>query len=274
VLPKQIKQADVTRMLFQLRLVTDRRGEERISFTPMPAGADLLPANEAAMVKSEIVVTPPAQDVPAAAEGIPVTAAPAADIAILLPQLSLEIRAALDTSLQKEIAALRGYLGTALSAQAERLHGDLAVLLPAPRTPDFDLPTMMPERRPWGAISGWTLALVAGMAAAFFYWSWWTRGNEVAVLRSDLSAAQSEVDALRARPEVVSPGEAPAAETFIPTDGSTPAVAETVAPLLATDAAATPVAAAAMPAAASASALASGPANAATPVASATPRAQ
>src|SRR4026207_443428 len=32
VLPKQIKQADVTRMLFQLRLVEDRRGEERITF--------------------------------------------------------------------------------------------------------------------------------------------------------------------------------------------------------------------------------------------------
>jgi CheY-like chemotaxis protein len=275
VLPKQIKQADVTRMLYQLRLVTDRRGEERISFTPMPATAELLPANEAAIVQSEIVVTPPAQDLPAAADGIPVTAAPA-DIATLLPQLSLEIRAALDTSLQKEIAALRGYLGTTLSAQAERLHGDLAVLLPAPRTPEFDVPTMMPERRPWGAITGWTLALVAGMAAAFFYWSWWTQGNEVAVLRSDLSAAQSEADALRARPEVVSQAEAPAAETFIPTDGSAPAVAAAVTPAVATDAAATPIEAAAPPAAVSAPAPAAAPvpANVAMPAASATPRAQ
>ena len=272
VLPKQIKQADVTRMLYQLRLVTDRRGEERISFTPMPATAELLPANEAAIVQSEIVVTPPAQDVPGAAEAVPVTAVSATDIATLLPQLSLEIRAALDTSLQKEIAALRGYLGTTLSAHAERLHGDLAVLLPAPRTPDFDAPTMMPERRPWGAISGWTLALVAGMAAAFFYWSWWTQGNEVAVLRSDLSAAQSEVDALRARPEVVSQADAPAAETFIPTDGSTPAVAETGAPAVAAAAAATPVEAAAGPAAVSAPAPV--PANVAMPAASVTPRAQ
>ncbi len=35
VLPKQIKQSDVTRMLYQLRLVTDRRGEDRISFSPI-----------------------------------------------------------------------------------------------------------------------------------------------------------------------------------------------------------------------------------------------
>src|SRR6186713_1001355 len=42
VLPKQIKQADVTRMLFQLRLVEDRRGEERNAFARMASGADLL----------------------------------------------------------------------------------------------------------------------------------------------------------------------------------------------------------------------------------------
>src|SRR3954463_2430446 len=67
VLPKQIKQADVTRMLYQLRLVEDRRDEERISFTPITASADLLPANEAAivqsdLVQSEIVVSSPVED--------------------------------------------------------------------------------------------------------------------------------------------------------------------------------------------------------------------
>src|SRR6185295_17636471 len=250
VLPKQIKQSDVTRMLYQLRLVEDRRGEERITFTPITASADLLPANESA-----IVVTPPPSEAPVAstAEAVPAPSGPSMDVATLLPQLSLEIRAALDTTLQKEIAALRGYLGTTLSAQAERLHGDLAVLLPAQRTPDLDVPTMMPERRPWGAITGWSLALIASVAAAFFYWSWWTQGNEVAVLRSDLSAAQVEVEALRARPEVVSPAEAPAAETFVPTDGSAPvdvAAAPAAADAVLNTAPATPApAAAAAPAA-------------------------
>src|SRR6186713_3548423 len=42
VLPKQIKQSDVTKMLFQLRLVEDRRGEERNAFARMASGADLL----------------------------------------------------------------------------------------------------------------------------------------------------------------------------------------------------------------------------------------
>src|SRR6185436_11380447 len=55
VLPKQIKQADVTKMLFQLQLVTDRRGGEESSLMRMAAGSGLLPANE-----SSIIVTPPA----------------------------------------------------------------------------------------------------------------------------------------------------------------------------------------------------------------------
>src|SRR4051794_35826608 len=108
VLPKQIKQADVTRMLFQLRLVEDRRGEERerISFTPITASADLLPANESA-----IVIPPPATETfPGLAADVALAApvnptSPAADITTLLPQLSLEIRAAIDSSLQKEISA-------------------------------------------------------------------------------------------------------------------------------------------------------------------------
>jgi len=232
VLPKQIKQADVTRMLFQLRLVEDRRGEERNAFARMASGADLLPANEAAIAGSSITVTsPPAPEAPLA-ETAATPAAPAADIANLLPQLSLEIRAALDNSLQKEIAALRGYLGTTLSAHAERLSGDLAVLLPAQREPDLDVPTMISARRPWGAITGWTLAVAAAAVAGFFYWSWWTQGSEIAVLQSDLSAAQAEVEALRARPEVVSaPVEAAAAaETFVNTDGSAPVDAAALGP--------------------------------------------
>ena len=71
--------------------------------------------------------------------------------------MSLEIRAALDTSLQKEIAALRGFIGTTLDSHAERLQGDLSALLPAARAPELDLPTIMPERRAVGAPSlGWS----------------------------------------------------------------------------------------------------------------------
>jgi CheY-like chemotaxis protein len=202
VLPKQIKQADVTKMLFQLRLVSDRRGGvDQSAFTRLGSSSDLLPANEAAMDMAIVVPTQPS-DPPPKVE--PARAESATEVARMLPQLSLEIRAALDTSLRKELADLRGFLGTALDGHAERLQGDLATLLPPSRTPDIDMPTMIAERRPWGAILGWSCALLATAGAAFTTWLWWNQGGEIAALRTDLAAAYAEAETLRARPAVVS----------------------------------------------------------------------
>jgi CheY-like chemotaxis protein len=240
VLPKQIKQADVTKMLFQLRLVSDRRGGlEQSAFTRLGANANLLPANEAAMEaaveKAIVVPLQPADSLPApvAPEG----AGPASnDVANLLPQLSLEIRAALDTSLRKELADLRGFLGTTLDGHAERLQGDLATLLPASRAPDVDMPTMIGERRPWGAIVGWSFAVLAAGCAAFTTWLWWNQGGEIAALRTDLAAAYAEAETLRARPTVVSvpaPVEAPIAvspDGLVPEGALVDGVAVPVAP--------------------------------------------
>src|SRR5689334_2152637 len=102
VLPKQIKQADVTKMLFQLQLVPDRRTREQTTFMPKDFGADASSANE-----SEIIVAPVTPTV-----SDEVTAAADQQFALLLPKMSLEIRAALDHSLQKEMAALRTLIGT------------------------------------------------------------------------------------------------------------------------------------------------------------------
>jgi CheY-like chemotaxis protein len=199
VLPKQIKQADVTKMLFQLRLVSDRRGDDQTTFARMAPAADLFPANE-----SSIVVSAP----PAAAPVMP--AAPGAEVSELLPKLSLEIRAAVDQTLRKEIAALRSHFTTSLDTHAERLQGDLAALLPARATPDIDATPLVPDRRSWGAITGWTCTLLAIAGGAFMSWQWWNRGGELAAVRTDLDAAYAEVETLRARVAVVSPAGAAA----------------------------------------------------------------
>jgi CheY-like chemotaxis protein len=213
VLPKQIKQADVTKMLFQLRLVSDRRdgARDQTTFTRL-GGADLLPANENAIV---VPIQPSDSVAPA-----PTTADSAPEVAKLLPQLTLDIRAAIDASLRRELAELRGHLDTRLDGHTERLHGDIATLLPPPRSPDLDVPTVIAERRPWGAITGWSLAVVAVGCAAAMSWLWWTQGGEMAALRTDLAAAYAEAETLRARPEVVS---VPAAvtESFVP-EGAAP----------------------------------------------------
>ena len=197
VLPKQIKHADVTKMLFQLQLVSDRRTREQTTFTAPDQAPDLAPANE-----SEIVAHLPV----AASFGADAARSGAADhqFALLLPKMSLEIRAALDITLQKEIAALRSYIGSTLESHSERLQGDLATLLPASRVPELDLPTVIPERRPLAAIAGWSLALIAVAGASLVTWLWWNQGGELAALRTDLTAAYAELEVLRARPVVVS----------------------------------------------------------------------
>jgi hypothetical protein len=197
VLPKQIKQSDVTKMLYQLQLVSDRRTREQNAFTSPDQAPDLASANESAIVVQ----------LPVAANSGDVQASAAADqqFALLLPKMSLEIRAALDATLQKEIAALRSFIGSTFDSHSERLQGDLSALLPARSAPDLDLPTVMPERRAWGAIVGWSLALVGVAGVAVMSWLWWDQGGEVAALRTDLKAAYAELETLRALPKVVSP---------------------------------------------------------------------
>jgi CheY-like chemotaxis protein len=202
VLPKQIKQADVTKMLYQLRLVSDRRGGEQTTFRSLSRSGDLMPANESAIIVHNVAETS-AQPAPASNDAV---AAGADDTAFtqLLPKMTLEIRAALDTSLQKEIAALRSYIGTTLDSHSERMQGDLAALLPATRSPELDMPTIVPERRT-AAIFGWSFAALALAGAAAMSYMWWNQGAEIAALRTDLDAAYAEVETLRARPVVVSP---------------------------------------------------------------------
>jgi CheY-like chemotaxis protein len=202
VLPKQIRQADVTRMLFQLRLVSERRTRDQTTFTAMDNVPDMMPANESAIIVQAPVQAPAIE--PAAPDAVPTHAADA--VIALLPRMTLEIRAAVDASLQKEIAALRNFIGGTLGAHTERLHGDLAALLPAPRAPELDMPTMIVDRS-GSKIAGWSLAVLALAAAAVMSWMWWNRGGEIAALNTDLHAAYTELEVLRARPVVSAPPE-------------------------------------------------------------------
>ncbi|MEO8064218.1 MAG: response regulator [Pseudomonadota bacterium] len=203
VLPKQIKQADVTKMLYQLRLVSDRRGGEQTTFRSLSRAGDLSPANESAIIVEGVdqISAPPA---PASNDANAEGPAESSQFSLLLPKMTLEIRAALDNSLQKEIAALRNYIGATLESHSERLQGDLSALLPATRSPDLDMPTLVPERRT-AAIFGWTFAVLALVGAAAMSYLWWNQGAEIAALHTDLDAAYAEVETLRARPPIVSP---------------------------------------------------------------------
>jgi hypothetical protein len=206
-------------MLYELRLVADRRGEDRTAFARLAGSPGLSPANE-----SGIVVAPPPDSTQGAVAG---GVAGNAEVAQLMPQMSLEIRAALDGPLQKELAALRSFINTALDAHTERLHGDIAALVPVTAPPQVDAATLLPERRPWAAIAGWSVAALASAGVATLAWLWWQQGAELAALRGDLSASYAEVEALRARPPVVSATPAmdetlPAVAALVPAEDLAP----------------------------------------------------
>lgn len=226
VLPKQIKQSDVTRLLFQLRLVSERRSLERdqTTFTALQNAPDLMPANESAIIVEPApdaatgpVGEPPVREAPVAARAAGVDAVDA--LRELLPKMTLEIRAAVDASLQKELASLRGFLGGAIASHTERLHGDLAALLPAPRTPELDNPPIIVERS-WSKIAGWMLAVIALGGAAFMSWQWWNRGARIAALETDLTAAYAELETLRARPAPPPADAAPPPQSDVVTPAS------------------------------------------------------
>jgi len=207
VLPKQIKQADVTKMLYQLQLVSDRRGGEQTTFRALSRADDLTPANESAIIVDRAVQRADetsARPASASNDAVAGGAGEPSQFSQLLPKMTLEIRAALDNSLQKEIAALRSYIGSTLESHSERLQGDLSALLPATRSPELDMPTLLPERR-WSAIFGWSFAALALVGAAAMSYLWWNQGAEIAALHTDLDAAYAEVETLRARPAIVSP---------------------------------------------------------------------
>ena len=273
VLPKQIKQADVTRMLYQLRLVADRRGEDQTTFRHMATGmgndAEMPPANESAIVVT-VPEAPPQETAIATAPG----EGEGVEISKLLPRMSLEIRAALDGSLQKELVALRSFIAASLDTHSERIEGQIVAAMPPP-APALEMPTLLPERRPWPAMVAWSLAVVALAGAASLSWLWWQQGSELAALRADLDAAYAEVETLRARPAVVSTtppvADAPAGEAVLPAPDAPDATAAATPDVTLVPADGSPVNAVSPPAAVESAPQPSAASTAPAPVPAATP---
>ena len=123
VLPKQIKQADVTRMLYQLRLVNDRRGGEQTTFDAHGRGRRTCcrPTNPPSWSPQAAATATDAATGPAAIGGADVAQAAAADVARNPRRRSM-------ARCRRSSAALRSFIAATLDSQAERLQGDLADL--------------------------------------------------------------------------------------------------------------------------------------------------
>jgi CheY-like chemotaxis protein len=161
VLPKQIKPTDVSKVLYQLHLLQDRRSPQQTSFRPLNVAA------------AEVEQS-------------------AANDSGVVPKLLTE------TVLREQFAELRRALVAGVDTQTERITAEVrALLLEAfPPTPPEQPPT--PPAQPptqWGWIVA-SAALIIALATTLL---WWQQSNqlgalraEVAQLRHDLSLATEE----------------------------------------------------------------------------------
>ncbi len=161
VLPKQIKQADVSKVLYQLHLVADRRRHEQTSFTPVNAPAVVSagdgPVDELAAVAA------------AAEASAPLTLSAAA--------------------LREQIAELRRALVASIDTQTDRITAEVrALLLEALPPPSPGAPPPRPPI-PWG----WVVASVALGIALMTTGLWWRNVGLLERVTAELTRLQTAV---------------------------------------------------------------------------------
>jgi CheY-like chemotaxis protein len=170
VLPKQIKPTDVSKVLYQLHLLADRRSTFQASFRPV--------------------------SVPSAAEA-PVDQSAANDSGVL-PKILTE------TALREQFAELRRALVAGVDTQTERITAEVrALLLEAlpPAAPAVEATTTPPPRPAvqWA----WIVASIS-LAIAFATTAlWWEQSNQLRNL-------SGQIDGLRRQIAVQSDAEGPA----------------------------------------------------------------
>jgi hypothetical protein len=176
VLPKQIKQADVSKVLYQLHLVTDRRRPEQTSFTPINAPG----------VASTLESSPELAIAAAAADA----SAP----------LALS-----NATLREQFAELRRALVASIDTQTDRITAEVrALLLESLPPPSPGAPPPRPPM-PWG----WVVASAALGIALLTTSLWWRNvgllervSGELTQLQATVADQQAALAEIAARPPV------------------------------------------------------------------------
>jgi len=213
VLPKQIRPVDVSKVLYQVGLVADRRSAEQTTFTPA----------QAAVAEAVPTVDAPADAAAEASSGAP----PDTD-ATRAPLLT-----SIESTMREHVAELRRFVVANLESQSERLLGDVRAMLHdlAPRATASSVTAAEetnppPARRAASWTWAWvvaTLAVLSGLALGALWWreSLVRQALEASdqTLRTQLTAAQKamrEAEVRAQAAEARSPAPATAAGTAAP----------------------------------------------------------
>jgi CheY-like chemotaxis protein len=168
VLPKQIKQADVSKVLYQLHLVADRRRPEQTTFTAVNA--------------------------PGVA-GVSMSSSP--DLAAIAAAADPTGPTTLTTaSLREQFAELRRALVAGVDTQTDRITAEVRALLLESLPPPA--PGSLPPRPPipWG----WVVASAALAIALASTMLWWRNVNQLTEVKAQLTEMQAAIGHLPAGP--------------------------------------------------------------------------
>jgi CheY-like chemotaxis protein len=180
VLPKTVKPIDVTKVLFQLRLLPDRRDDEPSSLQPINERGELVP-------------------LPADAQDQPLDARTRGFIEAMLKEQSLE---------------LRRFVVAALDSQAQRLIAELRPAEPEPPPMPAPPPVERAAGRPWAWIVALAVLFLALAILAGLYWQSLDTARQVERARARLeiesAALRSTLDNVREAGRQQQPLETPA----------------------------------------------------------------
>ena len=195
VLPKQTKPADVTKALFQLRLLPERRSQDSSSTT--------------------IIASPPL-------DPEPVTSTPATPDRQELRALPADVRVLVESLLQEHSVELRRFVVENLESSADRIVGDMRLMLHDGK------PATAPDA-PAAGSSRLALALGALATALIITFGvlWYRAFTQRQQLQQQLVSVQGELQQADARVQSLTAAAAAAASVPLAVTPSTPAEAAT-----------------------------------------------
>jgi CheY-like chemotaxis protein len=209
VLPKTVRPVDVSRVLYQLHLLPDRR-TQRTTLFPGPAAAAARAAEGGHDTEPAIAAALAAGAPESPAEGSDFQQAasvgPHAHPMAFTPELASELQASLRQSMQQlvkdQLGEQRRFLLATFEAFARRMAGELKegiARIPAPPSPDLLAPA--PPQRQWWPV-GLTALLAAVPAVVLGFIAWQAASTNQALTRdltdAKATAARARADAIAA----------------------------------------------------------------------------
>jgi CheY-like chemotaxis protein len=214
VLPKTVRPVDVSRVLYQLHLLPDRRAM-RTALFPGPAAAAAQAASSgfgteasmAAALAADAEVTPAAGDTASTGArpvlaGSPLPADTGVSLtAGMLSELQVGLRASMHQMVKDQLAEQRRFMLATFEAFARRLTGEVKEAMakvPAPPAPQELIPPEPP--RQWWPVA--VTALLAVVPAAVLGFIAWQASITNRALAQDLAEARSSLERARAEAAV------------------------------------------------------------------------